>query len=307
LSKYLINLKSFNRFDIIFDRYFPMNFYRRVRNYFPLEEDMKRHFLVLLSLACFLVGCSSDRKTESTRRTEGTQTQSRQVELIVYAAASLTDALTEISQRFESETGGKVFCNFASSSVLQQQIEKGAPADVFISASPQQVDALQQKGLVYEETRRDVLNNRLVLVAPVDSSLTLTDPQTLAQASIKRIAIGEPSSVPAGIYGKEALTRLGLWDTVQPKLIPGANVRATLAYVESGEVDVGIVYQTDATISRNVKVIYHFPDSSHAPIVYPAVVLRETKQEGLAREFLVYLKTSKIGEIWGKYGFSLVQ
>ena len=201
--------------------------------------------------------------------------------------------------RFSAILPALQYCN--------SRLKRGPPADVFISASPQQVDALQQKGLVYEETRRDVLNNRLVLVAPVDSSLILTDPQTLAQSSIKRIAIGEPSSVPAGIYGKDALTRLGLWNAVQQKLLPGLDVRATLAYVESGEVDVGIVYQTDATISRNVKVIYHFPDSSHAPIVYPAVVLRETKQEGLAREFLVYLKTSKTGEIWGKYGFSVVQ
>ena len=203
---------------------------------------------------------------------------------------SLTDALTEVSQRFGTVQNVKVYCNFAGSSTLQRQIEKGAPADVFIPASPKQIDALRGAGLIYEDSRRAILSNRLVLVAPVNSPLAMTDVGTLAQDSIRRIAIGEPNSVPAGIYGREALAQLGVWDAVQAKLIPAADVRSTLAYVESGEVDVGVVYQTDAAISKKVRIIYHIPDSSHTPIVYPAVVLRDTGR-----------KVSRTGVLWSTY------
>ncbi len=249
---------------------------------------MKSHFLILLSLACLFIGCSGD-------------------ELIIFGAMSLADALTEVSQRFGTVQNIKVYCNFAGSSTLQRQIEKGAPADVFISASPKQIDVLQQKGLLYEDSRRAILTNRLVLVAPADSSLTMTDVGLLTQDPIRRIAIGEPNSVPAGIYGKEALTHLGVWTAVQPKLVPGADVRSTLAYVESGEIDVGIVYQTDAAISEKVRIIYQFPDSIHSPIVYPAAVLRNTGHEAIAQAFLEYLQTAEVAAIFGKYGFSVVK
>lgn len=249
---------------------------------------MKPCLLILLSFAYLFIGCSSE-------------------ELIIFGAMSLTDALTEVSQRFGEAQNVKVYCNFAGSSTLQRQIEKGAPADVFISASPKQIDALQGEGLIDEDSRRAILNNRLVLVAPVNSSLSITDAGQLAQDSIRRIAIGEPSSVPAGIYGKEALTHLGVWDAVQPKLIPSADVRSTLAYVGFGEVDLGIVYQTDAAISRKVKIIYQFPDSSHSPIVYPAAVLLNTGHKDLAQAFLKYLQTAEATAIFEKYGFSVVQ
>ena len=212
---------------------------------------MTPYLLILLSIACLFSGCSSE-------------------ELIIFSAMSLTDVLTEVSQHFGAVQNVKVYCNFAGSATLQRQIEKGAPADVFISASPKQIDVLQQKGLIDKDSRRAILNNRLVLVAPLNTSLAMTDVGILAQDAIRRIAIGEPYSVPAGVYGKEALTHLELWDAIQPKLIPTTDVRSALAYVESGEVDVGIVYQTDARLSRKVKVVYQFPRSSHSPIVYPA-------------------------------------
>ena len=249
---------------------------------------MKLYLLILLSFACLFVGCSGE-------------------ELVIFGAMSLTDALTEASQRFGASQNVKVYCNFAGSSTLQRQIEKGAPADVFVSASPKQIDALQQKGLLYEDSRRAILNNRLVLVAPVNTSLSVTDVQLLAQDSIRRIAIGEPNSVPAGMYGREALTHLGVWDAVQPKLVPGPDVRSVLAYVGSGEVDVGIVYQTDAAISKKVRIIYQFPDSSHSLIVYPAAVLRDTGREALAQAFLEYLQTAEVAAIFEKYGFSVVK
>ena len=249
---------------------------------------MKPYLLILLSFACLCIGCSGE-------------------ELVIFGAMSLTDALTEVSQRFGTARTVKVYCNFTGSSTLQRQIEKGAPADVFISASPKQMDALQGKGLIYEGSRRSILNNRLVLVAPVNSPLRLTHVETLAQNSIRRIAIGEPNSVPAGIYGKEALTHLGVWDAVQPKLIPSTDVRSTLAYVESGEVDVGVVYHTDATISKRASIIYQFPDSSYSPIVYPAAVLRNTGHKVLAQVFLEYLQTPEVAAIFEKHGFSVVE
>ena len=249
---------------------------------------MKLYLLILLGFACLFIGCSSE-------------------ELLIFGAMSLTDALTEVSQRFGAVRNVKVYCNFAGSSTLQRQIEKGAPADVFISASPKQIDALQGEGLLYEDSRRVILSNRLVLVAPVNSPLAMTNVQPLVQNTIRRIAIGEPNSVPAGIYGREALTHLGVWSVIQPKLIPSADVRSTLAYVESGEVDVGVVYQTDAGFSKKVRIIYQFPDSSHSPIVYPAAVLRNTGYQPLAQAFLDYLQTAEVAAIFEKYGFFVVK
>ena len=258
------------------------------RTFFLHERLMKTYLPIILSFACLFVGCSGE-------------------ELVIFGAMSLTDALTEVSQRFSTVRNVKVYCNFAGSSTLQRQIEKGAPADVFISASPKQIDALQGNGLLYEGSRQDILSNRLVLVAPVNSPFAMTDVGMIAQDTIRRIAIGEPNSVPAGIYGREALAQLGVWDAVQPKLIPTADVRSTLAYVESGEVDVGLVYQTDAALSKKIRIIYQFPDSTHSPIVYPAAMLRNTGHRVLAQAFLDYLQTAEVAAIFEKYGFSVVK
>ena len=225
----------------------------------------------------------------------------------MFAAASLTDAITEISKSFESERNVKIYTNFAGSQTLQLQIERGAPADLFISASPKQMDALRAKGAIRESSRRDVLRNSLVLVAPIGSSHQIETPVELADSRIRRIAIGEPSSVPAGIYGAEALNRLGIWSGVKPKLIPGADVRSVLAYTAAGEVDFGIVYRTDASVSEKVRIAYEFPASSHSPIVYPAAVIRGAKHEALAHSFLRYLETSEVKRVFEKYGFSVVK
>lgn len=227
---------------------------------------------------------------------------SQQTELTVFAAMSLTDALTEIGEQFTETHGVKVYFSFAASATLQRQIEKGASADVFISASPKQVAALAALDLVIRESRRDVLANRLVLVAHASSPLTAGT--ALTSDGISRIAIGQPAIVPAGTYAKEALTTLGVWEALQPKLIFGVDVRATLAYVAAGNVDVAIVYQTDARLSRDVKVLYAFPAEMHTPIVYPAVVLKESSRERQARQFIDYLKSARATEIFEQHGFT---
>ena len=224
---------------------------------------------------------------------------SQEAEFTVFGAMSLTDALTEIGEQFTETHGVKVYFSFAASATLQRQVEKGASADVFISASPKQVDALAERNLVLTESRYDVLANRLVLVAHTSSPL-----KNLTGAGISRIAIGQPEIVPAGSYAKEALITLGVWDALQPKLIYGVDVRATLAYVTAGNVDAAIVYQTDATLSRDVKVLYQFPAETHAPIVYPAVIMKGSRQKRHARQFIDYLKSARATQIFEKHGFT---
>ncbi|MDE0504119.1 MAG: molybdate ABC transporter substrate-binding protein, partial [Candidatus Poribacteria bacterium] len=215
----------------------------------------------ILIFICTVAACTNPRQ-------ERAQTESeldRVAELTIFAAASLTDAITDISKSFESGHNVKVYANFAGSQTLQVQIERGAPADLFISASPKQMDALEEKSAIHESSRRNVLRNSLVLVTPVRGSHQIEKLEELANSRIRRIAIGEPNSVPAGIYGAEAFKRLGIWSAVESKLIPVADVRAVLAYTEAGETDFGIVYKTDASLSEKVRIAYEFPTSSHSP------------------------------------------
>ena len=231
--------------------------------------------------------------------------QRKPPELSVFAAMSLTDALTEIGAAWTAENGVSVYYNFAASTTLQRQLEKGAPADVFISASPHQVVALEAAGHPETESRRDLLTNRLVLVSDAAAQLTVETLMQLTAPEISRIAIGHPSIVPAGAYAKEALTHFGVWETLRPKFIFGVDVRATLAYVTSGNVDVAIVYKTDTTLSTSIKVLYQVPPETYPPIVYPAVVMKNSEQKQLARRFIVYLQSAAKNEIFGKHGFTV--
>lgn len=228
------------------------------------------------------------------------------IELSVFAAISLSDALAEIGTVFTAENGVKVFYNFAASTTLQRQIEKGAPADVFISASPRQVVALEIGGFLEAESRRNLLTNRLVIVSDETERIAVDTPADLAAPEISRIAIGHPSIVPAGAYAKDALTHLGLWETLRPKLIFGADVRATLAYVTSGNVDVAIVYKTDTALSDSVRVLCQVPPEAYTPIIYPAVVVKNSPQKQLARRFITYLQSAEKSEIFEKHGFTVL-
>jgi molybdate transport system substrate-binding protein len=258
---------------------------------------MQRSVKFLTAIGWVLVftvfsGCATDKQAPS--------------ELTVFAAISLTDALAEIGTAFTTESGVKVYYNFAASTTLQRQLEKGASADVFISASPRQVVALEANGLLEAESRKNLLTNRLVLVSDEAARISVETPANLAAPEISRIAIGHPSIVPAGAYAKEALTHFGLWETLHPKLIFGADVRATLAYVTSGNVDIAIVYKTDTTLSHHIKVLYQMPAEAYTPIIYPAVVMKDSPRKQLARRFITYLQSADKCEIFEKYGFTVL-
>ena len=246
----------------------------------------------LMLLFTMLSGCTTDNQQPG--------------ELSVFAAISLTDALGEIGTAFTAENGIKVYYNFAASTTLQRQIEKGASADVFISASPRQVVALETNGLLEAESRRDLLTNRLVLVSNETAGISVKEPHSLVVPEISRIAIGHPNIVPAGTYAKEALAHFGLWETLYPKLIFGTDVRATLAYVTAGNVDVAIVYKTDTTLTPNIRILYQLPPEAYTPIVYPAVVMKNSLRKQVARRFITYLHSMESGKIFEKHGFTFL-
>ncbi|MEQ9814269.1 MAG: molybdate ABC transporter substrate-binding protein [Azospirillaceae bacterium] len=225
-------------------------------------------------------------------------------DVLVFAAASLTDALGEAADSFQMATGHEITLAFAGSSTLARQIESGAPAEVFLSANVAWMDHLAERGLILPESRRDLVGNDLVVVTPADSAATLEDASGLpALIGDGRLAIADPDHVPAGIYARESLETLGLWPAIENRTARGTDVRATLALVERGEVPAGIVYRTDAAIAE-VRVVFVLPPDSHAPIIYPAAL---TPAAGPAAEaFLDFLGTAESRRIFHDHGFSTV-
>src|SRR6476659_4616056 len=197
-------------------------------------------------------------------------------EISVFAAASLTDVLKELGTSFEKQNGEKVVFNFAASSLLARQISEHAPADLFFSADEAKMDDLDKAGMIASETRKDLLSNSLVIVVPADSTLTISSPEDLIQKT-KKIAVADPRTVPVGIYTREYLSGLKLWGKVEDKIVPTENVRAALAAVESGNVEAGFVYKTDAKISQKVKVAFSVPVETGPTIRYPVALLKEAK------------------------------
>jgi molybdate transport system substrate-binding protein len=225
--------------------------------------------------------------------------------LLVYGAASLTDALGDAARVFSERTGVDVKTSFASSSVLAKQIEAGAPAGVFVSADPEWMDYIAQRGLIKAGSRHDLLGNRLVLIAPADSqvALRLRPGADLAAAlgAGGRLATGDPDAVPAGRYARAALTKLGLWSQVGRRLVRAENVRAALEYVARGEAPLGIVYRTDALADQRVRIVDTFPANSHPPIIYPVAV---TAHAGpAAAQFAAFLESPAALQIFARYGF----
>ena len=230
--------------------------------------------------------------------------QHRQPELLVFAAASLTNVLDEISKRFERQSGAPVKLSFAASSVLARQIEAGGKADVFISADQEWMDYLQQRDLVAAASRRDLAGNRLVLIAPADSRLELKIapgfPLAVALGN-GRLSTGDPDSVPVGRYARSALVSLGLWEEIRDRLAPADNVRSAMMFVSRGEAPLGIVYATDALVDPKVRIVDTFPENTHAPITYPGAVVRGAHPAAIA--YLNDLAGPEAGETWRRFGF----
>jgi len=228
-------------------------------------------------------------------------------ELLISAAASLTDAMKEIGAQYEKETGGKLMFNFGASSLLARQIEEGVPADVFVSADETQMDRLEKAGRIEGGTRSDLLTNALVIVARKDSALQINSVLDLASSSVSRIALADPHSVPAGIYAQQLLANAGVWERVRGKIIPTENVRAALAVVEAGNADLGIVYTTDAAASGATRVLLHAPAELSPKITYPAALMANSAHSDAAKRFLTFLKSSEAVQVFQSAGFGIVK
>lgn len=226
----------------------------------------------------------------------------------VFAAASLQNALTEAGQAYTAKTGTPVRFSFAGSSAIARQIEQGAPADLFVSADVEWMDYLADRKLIVPASRRDLLSNQLVLIAPKDSkiSLKIVKGFPIAKAlGTGRIALADPAVVPAGKYAKASFAALGVWDAVAPKVAAAENVRAALAYVARGETPLGVVYATDAQVEPKVRIVGVFPEATHPRIVYPAALTASSHNPGGAG-FLGFLQSPEAGAIFKRYGFSIL-
>lgn len=259
-----------------------------------------RASVILLLLFIFTLAGGCGARDDASAPDKVNQTDI--IKLNISAAASLQDALKEVIEDYESDNPGvKITPNFGSSGTLQKQIEEGAPADLFLSAGKKQMDALEEKGLIINESRKDFLANELVLIAGKDSGLQGFS--NLTDESVKKISIAEPETVPAGSYAKEVLTSMGLYDILQPKIVPAKDVRQVLTYVQTGNVSAGLVYKSDTYQADNIKIVAAAPEDSHKPIVYPLAVIKASKNPEAAQAFADYLSGPEAKAIFSKYLF----
>ncbi|MBD2112360.1 MULTISPECIES: molybdate ABC transporter substrate-binding protein [Cyanophyceae] len=255
-----------------------------------------------LAIALFAAGCGPSASTP-----QRSETPAQPVELTVSAAASLQDVLEAITPQFHAAYPTiKISYNFGASGALQQQIEQGAPADIFFSAAAKQMDALAEKGLVLKDSRQNLLTNSLVLIAPAQSQLAVTDIAQLKDAEVGVVAVGEFRSVPAGQYAEQVFTKLNLLEALQSKLVFSNSVRGVLAAVESGNADVGMVYATDATLSERVKVLATATAATHQPIVYPIAVVSNSPNPDAAKTLIAFLQTPAAQNKFKEFGFGVV-
>lgn len=226
-------------------------------------------------------------------------------DITVSAAASLKDVMQDIKKAYETEVkSDNLIFNFGGSGALQQQIENGAPTDVFISAAQKQMDALVSKGVIENGTKLNIVTNEVVLIIPKTSKSKISSYNGLSDVGIAKIGCGEPASVPVGQYSMEVFKNLGITDKVVGKLVYAKDVRAVLNWVETENADAGIVYRTDAITSDKIKIVCAAPKGSHSLIIYPAAVISESKVKDSASKFVKFLKSAKAKEIFVKYGFT---
>lgn len=224
--------------------------------------------------------------------------------VLVFAAASLANVLGDLDKAFTTRTGIHVTSSLAASSTLAKQVEAGAPADVYFSADLQWMSYLQERGLLRPGSRHDVVGNSLVLIAPTASALKVSIAPGFDLAGLLghgRLAVADPDSVPAGIYARQALQKLGVWKTVAPHLVRAENVRAALTYVARGDAPLGIVYRTDALVEKGVRVVGVFPAESHSPIVYPIALTRRARDG--AASYLAFVVSAEARPVFRKWGF----
>ena len=263
--------------------------------------------VALAALVAALVGCSSGADTTdgAGNTTEPAETA---VIITISAAASLTDALDEVTAAYTAANPNIAFSiNYGASGTLQEQISQGAEADIFFSASKKYMDALEDDGLVVDGTRGNVLGNELVVVVPKDSTLAVSSLADLAGDDFTIVALGDPEAVPAGKYAEQSLASVGVDAAVLAKAVRGSDVKGVLTYVETGDAEAGIVYATDALASDAVKVAFTIPSDAHDPIVYPAAVLNMGASQEAAKAFLDYLRSDEAMAIFGSYGFTAAQ
>jgi len=271
-----------------------------------IKKLTKTLFSALLFVSVIMsVGCGNTKQSSNSSTNQGKD--SKPVSLTISAAASLKDAMGEIKELYVKENPNvTITYNFGASGTLQQQIEQGAPADIFMSAATKQMDELKKKGLMIDNTVKNLLQNDVVLVVPKDSTV-VKDFNDLTSDNVKKIALGEPKSVPVGQYSQEVLTFLKIADKVQSKAVLAKDVKEVLSWVQTGNVDAGIVYATDAKVSDKVKVVATAPENSHKPVVYPVGVIKASKNIEVATDFAKFMSGDKAKIVFEKYGFKVTK
>jgi molybdate transport system substrate-binding protein len=264
-----------------------------------MRRKPMKNLLACLVVATMLMVCATAALGEAT--------DAPKAELLVSAAASLTDVMPKIAEEYAKVAANVTLTfTYGASGTLQTQIEEGAPADVFISAGKKQMKALTDADLILADSAVDLLENKVVLIVPKDSQAGITTFEDVASDKVKMIALGEPSSVPAGQYSQQVFTSLGIWDAVSAKANFGSDVRQVLTWVENGEVDCGVVYATDAMTSDQVTVAATAPVGSCDKIIYPAAVVKSSAQPDAALAFLAFLQTEPATAVFKSFGFALV-
>lgn len=259
---------------------------------------MKKIIFVFFLISYLFVSCNQSNNTQS---------NSENKEIYVLAAASLTDVLTELANNYKQKTSTEIIFSFASSGALQAQIEASAPADIFFSAAQKQMNALEEKGLIDSETRKDLLENKVVLISPKNSNLNIKSFTDITNSNVKKLGLGEPKSVPVGQYSEEILSNLSILDIAKEKAVYGSDVRNVLDWVETAEVDCGIVYATDAKIAKNINIIAEAPEGTHKKVIYPISIIKSSQNKEEAKKFIEYISTEKSKEIFQNYGFTVVK
>ncbi|MGI6732126.1 MAG: molybdate ABC transporter substrate-binding protein [Anaerovoracaceae bacterium] len=263
--------------------------------------------ILLIILALSLTGCGDNGHVAEGDTSEApTSPTDEKVEVYISAAASLTDALTEIQKEYAKESNTQLIFNFAGSGTLQKQIQEGAPADLFISASEPHMNTLEEAGFIDKESRKDLLKNTLTLIATAEKEDVIKDLTALTSNDVESIAMGTPESVPAGKYAQEVFETLGIWDKIQPKLVLAKDVRQVLDYVDTGNVDCGLVYLSDAKLLETGIIVEDMPADSHTPVVYPAALIKDSAQREAAVKFYEFIQNDFSKAVFQKYGFEVL-